>query len=333
MRGRATSASSSSGSSSSSTSVSTSSGSSDSEDDGPLPDGWFESVDSRGRRYFYDSTTKRSSWHRPASAPLPGGWYARFDEHGRRYYWSADAGSTWHRPAAMASAPLPSGWYARFDEHGRRYYWSADAGSTWLRPDAAPAVPVPSVLPGKKAAQPAGAPPPSAAVRRKKARPPSGAPPPSARCPRHRKKTLRVRKSCRVAVGTWNIGAELPTHRMLCRYFEECAVEGAAEPTPDVWILGFQETVELSPQNIVMGASNPGCNARTGELVVACEAAINALFGANEAPASSGGGLLTKDLGAKQRAAGECSFIYRYILRESCSQFDSLPLTSLTISP
>jgi hypothetical protein len=29
---------------------------------------------------------------------------------------------------------------------------------------------------------------------------------------------------------------------------------------------------------------------------------------------------------------GECSFIYRYILRESCSQFDSLPLTSLTIS-
>ena len=29
---------------------------------------------------------------------------------------------------------------------------------------------------------------------------------------------------------------------------------------------------------------------------------------------------------------GECSFIYRYISRESCSQFDSLPLTSLTIS-
>ena len=29
---------------------------------------------------------------------------------------------------------------------------------------------------------------------------------------------------------------------------------------------------------------------------------------------------------------GECSFMYRYILRESCSQFDLLPLTSLTIS-
>jgi hypothetical protein len=31
-------------------------------------------------------------------------------------------------------------------------------------------------------------------------------------------------------------------------------------------------------------------------------------------------------------ADGECSFVYRYISRESCSQFDSLPLTSLTIS-
>jgi hypothetical protein len=30
--------------------------------------------------------------------------------------------------------------------------------------------------------------------------------------------------------------------------------------------------------------------------------------------------------------SSECSFIYRYIPRESCSQFDSLPLTSLTIS-
>ena len=33
-----------------------------------------------------------------------------------------------------------------------------------------------------------------------------------------------------------------------------------------------------------------------------------------------------------ERMIRECSFIYRYILRESCSQFDSLPLTSLTIS-
>ena len=32
-------------------------------------------------------------------------------------------------------------------------------------------------------------------------------------------------------------------------------------------------------------------------------------------------------------ASGECSFMYRYSLRESCSQFDSLPLTSLTIPP
>jgi hypothetical protein len=30
---------------------------------------------------------------------------------------------------------------------------------------------------------------------------------------------------------------------------------------------------------------------------------------------------------------GECSFIYRYIPRESCSQFDSLPLSYSTRSP
>jgi hypothetical protein len=35
----------------------------------------------------------------------------------------------------------------------------------------------------------------------------------------------------------------------------------------------------------------------------------------------------TKQLGTTSRATGECSCIYRYILRESCSQFDSLPLT------
>ena len=34
-----------------------------------------------------------------------------------------------------------------------------------------------------------------------------------------------------------------------------------------------------------------------------------------------------------RRREGECSFMYRYILRESCSQFDSLPLTYLTIPP
>jgi hypothetical protein len=36
---------------------------------------------------------------------------------------------------------------------------------------------------------------------------------------------------------------------------------------------------------------------------------------------------------SRWRRSGTFSFIYRYILRESCSQFDSLPLTSLTISP
>ena len=38
--------------------------------------------------------------------------------------------------------------------------------------------------------------------------------------------------------------------------------------------------------------------------------------------------ILEPDVAAKR---GELSFIYRYISRESCSQFDSLPLTSLTV--
>ena len=33
--------------------------------------------------------------------------------------------------------------------------------------------------------------------------------------------------------------------------------------------------------------------------------------------------------GIAATSSGECSFMYRYILCESCSQFDSLPLTSL----
>jgi hypothetical protein len=39
--------------------------------------------------------------------------------------------------------------------------------------------------------------------------------------------------------------------------------------------------------------------------------------------------------GVRRRRGGQVSFLfmYRYMLRESCSQFDSLPLTSLTISP
>ena len=37
--------------------------------------------------------------------------------------------------------------------------------------------------------------------------------------------------------------------------------------------------------------------------------------------------------GARKRVGGEFSFICRYILYESCSQFDSLPLTSLTLAP
>jgi hypothetical protein len=41
--------------------------------------------------------------------------------------------------------------------------------------------------------------------------------------------------------------------------------------------------------------------------------------------AAAGAAALAQEL----NSSGELSFMYRYILRESCSQFDSLPLTSL----
>jgi hypothetical protein len=50
--------------------------------------------------------------------------------------------------------------------------------------------------------------------------------------------------------------------------------------------------------------------------------------GASQSPRGTGDGSTTSPL----LTPGECYFIYRYILRESCSQFDSLPLTSFTIA-
>ena len=41
---------------------------------------------------------------------------------------------------------------------------------------------------------------------------------------------------------------------------------------------------------------------------------------------------LIREQEVRLNGEGECSFIYRYTLRESCSQFDSLPLTSLRLN-
>ena len=53
--------------------------------------------------------------------------------------------------------------------------------------------------------------------------------------------------------------------------------------------------------------------------------------GADDAPLDLLVGLFPEALVPTPGGASELSFMYRYILRESCSQFDSLPLTSLTI--
>ena len=67
------------------------------------------------------------------------------------------------------------------------------------------------------------------------------------------------------------------------------------------------------------------------ELVVRRDAnvAVVSAAGATVGGAAAGGDEEAKD---DAGGAGECSCIYRYISRESCSQFDLLPLTSLPIS-
>ena len=64
------------------------------------------------------------------------------------------------------------------------------------------------------------------------------------------------------------------------------------------------------------------------------ESAIRAVepSSSSEPTAAERGAPHARDRARGDALAGEFSFIYRYILRESCSQFYSLPLTSLTIS-
>jgi ankyrin repeat protein len=67
------------------------------------------------------------------------------------------------------------------------------------------------------------------------------------------------------------------------------------------------------------------------ELLIAAGADVN--IANNHGATALSHAVVRGRLGMAQRLlrAGECSFIYRYISRESCSQFDSLPLTSLTM--
>ena len=82
----------------------------------PLPEGWTEVIDKKsGKKYYYNKTTKKTSWHRPAEetpspapeeAPpedhraLPEGWTEVIDKKsGKKYYYNKTTKKTsWHLP-------------------------------------------------------------------------------------------------------------------------------------------------------------------------------------------------------------------------------------------
>eukprot|EP00047_Mylnosiga_fluctuans_P011248 m.20207 g.20207 ORF g.20207 m.20207 type:complete len:987 (-) comp3512_c0_seq1:74-3034(-) len=126
----------------------------------PLPQGWEERRDPRGRVFYIDHNTRTTQWHRPVVDPLPTGWEARKDAQGRVYYVDHNTRTTtWRRPTAETQAeqarfnqgqsnmaqmmqnyanrtlssvaigaaqddggPLPSGWERRLSPNGRPYF-------------------------------------------------------------------------------------------------------------------------------------------------------------------------------------------------------------------
>ena len=68
---------------------------------------------------------------------------------------------------------------------------------------------------------------------------------------------------------------------MLHRFLFDGAVPG--EKKPDVVLLGFQEVVELSPQNILLGGASVQCNANAEKLISAVETAVNSVYGGRDA--------------------------------------------------
>lgn len=121
--------------------------------DDPLPEGWEMRVDSHGRTYYVDHTTKSTTWERPSNEPLPSGWDWRRDNRGRVYYVDHNTRTTtWQRPTTdMIAAheqwqnnranaqqhydnrflyqtsdtlgPLPEGWERREDPNTHREYF------------------------------------------------------------------------------------------------------------------------------------------------------------------------------------------------------------------
>jgi hypothetical protein len=149
----------------------------------------------------------------------------------------------------------------------------------------------------------------------------------------------RARISCddeRTWSEPFQVAPSKKRHRLLCPMQAADAARGAggarraagAEATRSTALLTFT-TVQEGPTPYVVVF----CDAQPPLMVdnassYALECGASDVQIAAEGGGGGGGG----GRSASPTANGELSFMYRYISRESCSQFDSLPLTSLTIS-
>ena len=75
-----------------------------------LPPAWKENFDpSSARKYYVNHQTRQTSWTLPSESPLPAGWEQRFDPKGRVFFVNHDEGTTtWTDPRDQNTAPAPA---------------------------------------------------------------------------------------------------------------------------------------------------------------------------------------------------------------------------------
>ena len=90
----------------------------------PLSAGWKITKSAEGRAYYYNTTTKQTTWKRPRpdaedSAQLPLGWSSAKAADGRVYYYALGEEARWTRPTAPAirSLSLPPNQPKPYDTH------------------------------------------------------------------------------------------------------------------------------------------------------------------------------------------------------------------------
>ena len=73
----------------------------------PLPEGWSEQKNAKGKVFYFNNSTKKSTWTRPGLVPspekgrqaLPPGWTEQVGKSGKTFYYNEETGkSVWKRP-------------------------------------------------------------------------------------------------------------------------------------------------------------------------------------------------------------------------------------------